>query len=210
VVKPLEAALADGDRVYAVVLGSAINQDGRTVGMTVPSSDAQATMVRESLASAAIGPLDVQYVEAHGTGTPVGDPLEASALGAALGGGRPPDDPCLIGSVKTNLGHLEAAAGMAGLIKAALSVHHGWLPASLHFDQPNEEIDFDALRLRVVTELQPWPVDGGGPRTALVNSFGFGGANASIVLREAPAARAPASTAPRPELVTLSADAVAN
>src|SRR5262249_11581856 len=130
VLKPLERAHADGDRVYAVLLGSAINEDGRTVGMTVPGSDAQRALLRAALASAGVAPDEVQAVEAHGTGTPVGDPIEAGALGAELGAGRPGGAPCLIGSVKTNIGHLEAASGMAGLIKTALALHHGELPAS--------------------------------------------------------------------------------
>jgi 1-acyl-sn-glycerol-3-phosphate acyltransferase len=207
VLKPLEAALADGDRVYAVLLGSAVNEDGRTVGMTVPGVDTQRALLRDALAASGITARDVQYVEAHGTGTPVGDPIEAAALGAVLAEGRVDGESCLIGSVKTNIGHLEAAAGMAGLIKTALMLYHRELPPSLHFTQPNPAIDFDALHLRVVTELQPWPLDGGASATAMVNSFGFGGANANLVVREAPASpeRATAAETARPELVTLSA-----
>jgi 1-acyl-sn-glycerol-3-phosphate acyltransferase len=202
VLKPLAEALAAGDRVYAVLLGSSVNQDGRTTGMTVPSSDAQAEMLRESLRRAGIGPAELGYVEAHGTGTPVGDPLEAAALGAVLAGERA--EPVAIGSVKTNIGHLEAAAGMAGLIKTALAIHHGELPPSLHFRTPNPAIDFEAQRLRVVTELEPWP--GGDGRVAAVSSFGFGGANASVVLRDPPSLALPAAAASdRPELLPLSA-----
>jgi 1-acyl-sn-glycerol-3-phosphate acyltransferase len=207
VLKPLEAARADGDRVYAVLLGSAVNEDGRTVGMTVPGVDTQRALLRDALAASGVTAREVQYVEAHGTGTPVGDPIEAAALGAVLAEGRADGESCLIGSAKTNIGHLEAAAGMAGLIKVALTLYHRELPPSLHFTQPNPAIDFDALRLRVVTELQPWPLDGGAPATAMVNSFGFGGANANLVVREAPAPleQSAAAETPRPELVTLSA-----
>ncbi len=192
VLKRLSAALADGDDVYAVIVGSAINQDGRTNGMTVPSASAQEAMLREALAGARLAATDLHYVEAHGTGTPVGDPLETQALGAVLREGRAEGEYCAIGSVKTNIGHLEAASGIAGLIKTALCVKHRELPASLHFTSPNPDIDFAGGRMRVVTELEPWP-DALGPATAGVNSFGFGGANAHVILREAPvvAARAP-------------------
>ena len=185
ILKPLGAALADGDPIYAVVRGSAINQDGRTNGMTVPSEHAQQAMLREALAAAGIAPADVDYVEAHGPGTAVGDPIEAGALGAVLSEGRPKDRPCLIGSVKTNIGHLEAGSGIAGLIKAALCVRHRQIPASLHFERPNPAIDLEGLNLRVVTALEAWPVRS-GPATAGVNCFGFGGANAHILLEEAP------------------------
>lgn len=185
VLKPLTAALADGDEVYAVIVGSAINQDGRTNGMTVPSSVAQEAMLREALANARLTASDLHYVEAHGTGTPVGDPLETQALGAVLREGRHAGEYCAIGSVKTNIGHLEAASGIAGLIKTALCVKHRELPPSLHFHSPNPDIDFAGGHLRVVTTLEPWP-DTRGPATAGVNSFGFGGANAHVILREAP------------------------
>ncbi len=188
ILKPLAAALADGDDVYAVIVGSAINQDGRTNGMTVPNPVMQAAMLREALAGAGITADQLHYVEAHGTGTPVGDPLEAEALGAVLAEGRVEGDPCAIGSVKTNIGHLEAASGIAGLIKTALSIHHRELPPSLHFSSPNPDIDFAGYRMRVVTTLEPWP-SGHGPATAGVNSFGFGGANAHVLLREAPPVR---------------------
>jgi acyl transferase domain-containing protein/NADPH:quinone reductase-like Zn-dependent oxidoreductase/1-acyl-sn-glycerol-3-phosphate acyltransferase/NAD(P)-dependent dehydrogenase (short-subunit alcohol dehydrogenase family)/acyl carrier protein len=185
VLKALAAALADGDEVYAVILGSAINQDGRTNGMTVPSPIAQEAMLREALANARVSATDVHYVEAHGTGTPVGDPIEIRALGAVLREGREAGEYCAVGSVKTNIGHLEAASGIAGLIKTALCVKHRMLPASLHFTTPNPDIDFPGARLRVVTALEPWP-DAPGPATAGVNSFGFGGANAHVILQESP------------------------
>ena len=135
VLKPLRAALEAGDRIYAVIRATAINQDGHTPGMTVPSASSQQAMIEEALAKAGVTPRDVQYVEAHGTGTPVGDPIEALAIGSAMAGDRPEGEFCAIGSVKTNLGHLEAASGMPGLIKVALSLQNRHIPPSLHFRQ---------------------------------------------------------------------------
>ena len=203
--KPLAAALARGDRIYALIRGTASNQDGRTPGITVPSTPAQEALLREAYAGASVAPAAVHYIEAHGTGTAVGDPAEANALGRVLCEDRPADQPCLLGSIKTNLGHLEAAAGAAGLIKAALCLHHQAVPANLHFDAPNPDIDFARLRLRVPTRLEPWPGDQGA-RFAGVNSFGFGGANAHVVLSDAPLrpAAAPADSG-RPCLLALSA-----
>ena len=146
--KPLSKALADGDRIYALIRGTAINQDGRTSGLTVPSQQAQEEVVRAAYHNASIAPSSVRFVEAHGTGTLVGDPIEARALGTVLAPGRPEGDSCLIGSVKTNIGHLEAAAGIAGLIKTALSLKHREIPASLHFIEPNPDIPFESLRLK--------------------------------------------------------------
>ncbi len=185
VLKPLARAVADDDRVYAVVLGTGVNQDGATDGITMPSESAQAALLVESYAKAGLDVRDVQYVEAHGTGTPVGDPIEARALGRVLGAGRPKDRPLLIGSVKSNLGHLEAGSGIAGVIKTALCIHRGTLTGNLHFARPNPNIDFEALRLKVPTKAQPWP---SGRKVAGVNSFGFGGTNAHAVLAEPPAA----------------------
>ncbi|MGE0127974.1 MAG: type I polyketide synthase [Blastocatellales bacterium] len=185
VLKPLPNALADGDQIYAVIRGTAINEDGHTSGITVPGREAQEAMLRQAYQQAGVAPGDVQYVEAHGTGTPVGDPIEAQALGAVLGQDRAPGDHCVIGSVKTNIGHLEAGAGIAGLIKVALMLKHRTIPPNLHFREPNPNIPFDELRLRVARTLEPWP-DGKGPARAGVNSFGFGGANAHAVLEEAP------------------------
>ena len=185
VLKPMAQALADGDRVYAVIRGTAMNQDGRTPGMTMPGQQAQEELLRQACRDAAVSPSSIRYVEAHGTGTLVGDPIEARALGRVLSEGRPADQPCPIGSVKTNIGHLEAGAGVAGLIKTALALHHRRIPGNLHFDRPNPEIDFDAMRLKVPTCCEPWPA-GDGPLLAGVNSFGFGGTNAHVVLQEAP------------------------
>jgi myxalamid-type polyketide synthase MxaE and MxaD len=187
VLKPLSKALADGDPIYAVIRGSAVNQDGRSNGLMAPNPLAQEAVLREAYRQAAVSPGKVQYVEAHGTGTLLGDPIEAKALGRVLGVERPPGRRCALGSVKTNLGHLEAAAGIAGLIKVALALRHREIPPSLHFEKPNPHIPFDELPLRVQTTLSPWPTES-GPALAGVSSFGFGGTNAHVVLEEAPPA----------------------
>jgi acyl transferase domain-containing protein/thioesterase domain-containing protein/acyl carrier protein len=184
--KPLSAAQRDGDRTYAVIRATAANQDGRTNGITVPSGAAQQALILEACASAGIRPQDISYVEAHGTGTPVGDPIEAHALGAALGSYR--KHPCRIGSVKTNIGHLEAASGVASLIKVALVLKHRAIPPTLHFNTPNPKIDFRALNLSVVQKLQSFPRSN-GPMLAGINSFGFGGANAHVILEGPPPSR---------------------
>ena len=160
VLKPLSRALADGDRIYALVRGSAINEDGRTNGMTVPSLAAQQAVLRDAYRRAGVRPRRVHYVEAHGTGTVVGDPIEAEALGSVLACDRPPGQELRIGSVKTNIGHLEAASGIAGLIKAVLALHHRRIPPSLHSQNPNPAIAFADLHLRVVGAGEAWP-DGG-------------------------------------------------
>src|SRR5579875_6646 len=185
VLKPLSRALADNDRIYAVIRGSAVNQDGRTPGLTVPSEEAQESLLRQAYQNAGVDPAAVQYIESHGTGTLVGDPIEARALGRVLSANRPADRPCLIGSVKTNIGHLEAGSGIAGLIKTALALYHRCIPGNLHFHRPNPAIDFAQLRLRVPVHAEPWP-DCATPATAGVNSFGYGGTNAHVVLQEAP------------------------
>ena len=209
VLKPLSKALADGDRVYAVIASTALNQDGRTSGIAAPSQAAQEALLREACRQAGIAPQDVQYVEAHGTGTEIGDPIEANGLGNALTAGRPPGQPCMIGSIKTNIGHAEAAAGVAGLIKVTLALQHRMIPPSIHFHTPNPRIAFEALQLQVPQRLQPWP-ERPGPAIAGVNSFGFGGANAHVLLM----GHQPASTriavhmpeaAARPYLLPLSA-----
>ncbi|MFB6720823.1 type I polyketide synthase [Kribbella sp. NPDC056345] len=190
VLKPLSDAQRDGDPVYAVIRGSAVSQDGHTNGITVPNGDSQAAAMRAAYLRAGVAPHEVQYVEAHGTGTPVGDPIEAGAIGRVVGEGRADADRVVIGSVKTNIGHLEAAAGVAGLIKTALALKHGRIPGQLHFDDPNPAIDFDRLGLRVQTQLGDWPA-ATGSRLAGVNSFGFGGTNAHVVLEGPPAQAAP-------------------
>ncbi|MGF1468859.1 MAG: SDR family NAD(P)-dependent oxidoreductase [Sandaracinaceae bacterium] len=182
VLKPLRKALEDGDRIYATVLASGVNQDGRTQGISLPNGDAQARLVDRVIREADVAPRDISYVEAHGTGTQAGDPTEAGALNQVLREGRGPDEKAWLGSIKTNIGHLEAAAGVAGLLKAALVLHHGQVPRNLHFERPNPKIPFDRMSLRVPTETQPLPAD--RPAVAGVNSFGYGGANAHVVLRQ--------------------------
>jgi amino acid adenylation domain-containing protein len=190
VIKPLSRALADGDRVHAVIRATAVNQDGRTSTLTVPSLDAQVAMLDEVCRSAGVDAGQVSYVEAHGTGTAVGDPVEAQAIGTVFGQPRAPGERCLIGSIKTNIGHLEPAAGVAGLIKAALCVSHGEIPPSLHFTAANPSIDMDKWQLAVCTGLTKFPSTA-GPRLAVVNSFGFGGTNASVILQQPPAQTGP-------------------
>lgn len=184
--KTLSQALADGDAIHATILASVVNQDGRTSSMTVPSMDSQSAMLEQALDMAGIRPSQVVCIEAHGTGTPVGDPIEARALGEVLARGRNPERPCLIGSVKTNLGHLEPASGIAGLIKAALMVREGRVPASLHFRIPNPHIDFAGLGLEVAREEVALPVPDEGAPVVVVNSFGFGGTNAQCLLAPPP------------------------
>lgn len=184
--KPLRAALAEGDRVYAVILGSAVNNDGRSSGyLSTPARAGQEALLRQAYAAAGISPGQVQYVEAHGTGTRAGDPVEIEALGNVLQEGRPEGQVCRIGSVKTNLGHTEGAAGVAGLIKVALSLYHQMLPASLHFREPNPAIPWERLPVRVQDRLTPWP-EHSGPAIAGVSAFGIAGTNAHVVLCEAP------------------------
>jgi acyl transferase domain-containing protein len=186
VIKPLERALLDGDDIYAQILGTAVSQDGHTDGITVPSARAQEAAITTALRRAGIHPNDVGYVEAHGTGTPVGDPVEVRALANALAAERPADSPLLIGSVKTNIGHLEAGAGVAGLIKAALVLKHGYIPANLHLTNPSDQIPLGEWRIDIPTTGRPFPET--TRRIAGVNSFGFGGTNAHVVLAEPPAA----------------------
>ncbi|MER7187595.1 polyketide synthase, partial [Streptomyces hyaluromycini] len=184
--KPLARALADGDPVHSVILGSAVNNDGGGAGLTVPSADAQRDVLLRAARQAGIDPREVQYVELHGTGTPVGDPVEAEALGAAYGAARSADEPLLVGSVKANVGHLEGAAGVAGVLKTVLSLRHRQLPATLNHETPNPRIPLDALRLRVQRALGPWP----RPERRLVagvSSFGMGGTNCHVLLAEPPA-----------------------
>ena len=181
ILKPLSKALEDGDRIYSVYRGSATNQDGRTSGMTVPRQEAQEEMILEACRNSGVQPSDITYVEAHGTGTAVGDPIEAAAIGKGFGVGRTKDDKVLVGSVKTNIGHLESAAGIAGLIKASLILNKKMVPPNLHFNTPNPDIDFEGLNLEVVTELKDLPKKN-NTSFAAINSFGFGGANAHAIL----------------------------
>ena len=185
VLKPLSLALRDQDRVYATVLSTAANQDGHQANLTVPTVNAQQELLREACRLANVNPRDISYVEAHGTGTPVGDPVEATALGTILGSGRKPADSLWVGSIKTNIGHLEASAGLAGLVKAALVAQRGVVPPNLHFVTPNPNIRWDEWHLRVPVECQRLTCD---EVIVGVNSFGFGGANAHAILRQPPPA----------------------
>lgn len=206
ILKPLDAALAAGDRVYCTVLASAVNNDGGGPGLTAPSRDAQREVLTRAYREAGVAPSEVAYVELHGTGTPVGDPVEAAALGEVLGRGRPPGAPLLVGSVKTNIGHLEGAAGIAGVIKTAASLFHRRLPPSLNYRRPNPAIDLEGLGLRVCDEWQDWPA-ADRPLVAGVSSFGLGGTNCHVVLGEAPRPQAgpPPQTGDRAVPVPLSA-----
>lgn len=195
VLKRLSDAQAAGDTVLAVIRGSAINQDGRSSGLTVPNGIAQQEVVRAALASAQLRPADVSYVEAHGTGTSLGDPIEVEALGQSYGEGRAPGDVLEIGSLKSNLGHLEAASGLTGVIKVVLALQHRRLPASLHFRDPSPAIDWDRLPVRVSTGMHDWRPAGGVCRAG-VSAFGFSGMNAHIVLEQAPPAPAVRAAAP--------------
>ena len=182
VLKRLTDAVRDGDRVLAVVRGSAVNQDGRSNGVTAPNTAAQCDVIADALRSGDVAPESVNYVEAHGTGTVLGDPIEFEALAATYGRG---DGACALGAVKTNLGHLEAAAGIAGFIKAALAVQRGHIPPNLHFSQWNPAINASATRFFVPTENSRWPTDE-GPRRAAVSSFGLGGTNAHVIIEQGP------------------------
>ncbi|HEY0432213.1 MAG TPA: amino acid adenylation domain-containing protein, partial [Pyrinomonadaceae bacterium] len=186
VLKRLADALRDGDCIDAVIKGSAINNDGATkVGFTAPSVDGQAEVIARALADAGVGPESIGYVEAHGTGTPLGDPIEIAALSKAFSSDMLPVGSCAIGSVKTNVGHLDSAAGVAGFIKTVLSLKHGLLVPSLHYSTPNPEINFGRTPFYVNTSLRPWAVTSeGGTRRAGVSSFGIGGTNAHVVVEE--------------------------
>jgi acyl transferase domain-containing protein/acyl carrier protein len=205
VLKRLSDAVADGDTVMAVIRGSAVNQDGASSGLTVPNGLAQQEVVRQALARAGVAPAAVSYVEAHGTGTSLGDPIELEALLAVLGEGRPSGLPLTVGSVKTNLGHLESASGVAGLIKVVLSLQHSEIPPHLHFTALTSKVTPEPVSLVVPTRRTPWPA-GEGRRLAGVSSFGFSGTNAHVILEEPPT---PAVAEPAPErprhLLALSA-----
>ena len=199
VLKRLVDALAAGDRVRAVIRGTAVLQDGRTTVMTAPNGLAQQAVVRAALANARVAPEQITFVETHGTGTSLGDPIEVEALTEVLTG----DAPCVLGSVKTNIGHLEAAAGIAGLVKAVLALEHEAIPGNLHFRKPNRHLSLESTRFVIPTEAHPWP-RGATPRFAGVSGFGFGGTNAHVVLEEAPRVPAP-SRARGPHLLPISA-----
>jgi acyl transferase domain-containing protein len=185
--KPLRAALADGDRIHAVIEGSAVNNDGRTMGLTTPNLDAQQRLVAEALDMAGAGADTVSYVEAHGTGTMIGDPIELKALTTVFNGFTRERGYCAVGSVKSNVGHLLLASGMAGLHKVVLSLMHRQLPPTLHCDTPNPRFDFADSPFFPNTTLRDWEPRHGVRRAGL-SAFGFGGTNAHVVLRELTAA----------------------
>ncbi|BCL77705.1 hypothetical protein ccbrp13_01700 [Ktedonobacteria bacterium brp13] len=206
VLKLYSKALQDGDSIMALIRGSAINQDGRSNGLTAPNGPAQQIVIREALRNANVMPAQISYVELHGTGTPLGDPIEVQALGTVLQEGRSSDNLCLLGSVKTNIGHLEAAAGIAGFIKVVLALQHETIPAHLHLKKLNPHIPSHTFLLDIPTNPQPWPRCD-TRRLAGVSSFGFGGTNAHIILEEAPvASKGEANEFERPlHLLNLSA-----
>jgi myxalamid-type polyketide synthase MxaB len=205
VLKRLSDALADGDNILGLIRGSAVNQDGRSSGLTVPNGPAQEMAVRQALERAKVKPYEVSFVEAHGTGTSLGDPIEAQALAAVLCEGRSQDSPLLIGSVKTNIGHLEAAAGVAGLLKVVLALQNRAIPPNLHLQHLNPSLAWDGLPITVPVQVQSWENDG-KPRIAGVSSFGVSGTNAHIILAEAPELSVCPTEPERPlHLLTLSA-----
>ena len=185
VLKRLDDALSSGDRIYAIIRGTAVNQAGHSAGFTVPDANAQRAVIQAALESAAVQPGDVSYVEAHGTGTPLGDPIEVSALSGIFGPGRDPARPVWVGAIKANIGHLEAAAGVAGVIKTALALEHGEVPPQPAYLTPNQHIPWDTTPVRIPTVPMAFP-DNGGPRIAGVSSFGFVGSNAHVVLEAPP------------------------
>ncbi|MCA9686771.1 MAG: type I polyketide synthase, partial [Myxococcales bacterium] len=185
VLEPLSLALERGAPIFALIRGTAINNDGYSNGLTAPSGEAQEGVLARAWSVAGIPPGEVDYVDAHGLGTYLGDPIEAEAIGSVFSRGRDEQRRLVIGSVKTNLGHLEAASGMAGLIKTTLALRHGVIPPNLHFESPNPNIDFDRLRLKITSSALAWPRRE-GPRLAGVSSFGFGGTNAHVALSSAP------------------------
>jgi acyl transferase domain-containing protein len=186
VLKPLGTAMRDGNEILAVIRGSAVNQDGRTGGLTAPSGAAQQKVIARALADAGLTPAEIDYVEAHGTGTPLGDAIELNALAESYAKDRDEKAPLLIGSVKTNIGHLEAGAGMAGVIKTILALRHGTIPGHARFERPTPHLAWDFVAMRVPTESTVWPVTG-RPRRAGVSSFGFSGTNGHVILEQAPA-----------------------
>lgn len=205
ILKPLATALRDGDPIHAVVVETGVNQDGRTDGITLPDGNAQRALIDDVCVRAGVEADQIQYVEAHGTGTRAGDTTEATSLGESLAKRRSGDSKLLVGSAKSNLGHLEAAAGVAGVIKTALALEHRQIPPSLHFEQPPPGLDFEDLRLEIPTSLRDWP-ETSGPAMASVNSFGYGGTNAHVLLAESPERPPrPAEEPQRPVVVPLSA-----
>ena len=205
VLKKLSDAISDGDRILSVIRGSAVNHDGRSGGLTAPNGPAQAAVIRAALEVAQVNPAEIGYLETHGTGTALGDPIEVETLASVMGSGRPADTPLVIGSVKTNIGHLESASGVAGLMKAVLALQHHAVPPSLHLKQKSSHIDWERLPIVVPTQVVDWNPPN-GLRYAGVSSFGFSGTNAHVVLQEAPQAEHKRSADERSRhILTLSA-----
>ncbi|MCY4575269.1 MAG: SDR family NAD(P)-dependent oxidoreductase, partial [Chloroflexi bacterium] len=207
VLKRLGQAEADGNRIWGVIRGSAVNQNGAGFSMISPNGAAQQTVMREALERSGLAPSDIDYLEAHGTGTPLGDSIEANAVAAVYGGNRETDRPLIMGSTKTNIGHLEAASGIASLIKVILSMNHRLIPRHLHFTRPNPEIDWNNMPLRIPAEAMDWPASPDRPATAAINIFGMTGANAHVIV-EGYESAAPQSTTPgtpKARLLPLSA-----
>ena len=181
--KRLSEAEADGDRIWGVIRGSAVNQNGASAGLPVPRGPAQERLIEDTLARAGMQPKEIDYIEAHGTGTELGDSIELNALASVYGRGREADRPLLVGSVKTNIGHSEWAAGMASLMKAVLAMHKGVIPAHLHFREPNPNFDWDRLPVRITSEATAWPMVAERPALAAINSFGLSGTNAHVIVQ---------------------------
>jgi acyl transferase domain-containing protein len=198
VLKRLRDALSAGDRILAVIRGTAVNHDGRSNGLSAPNGPAQEAVLRAALQDAHLSPLDIGYIEAHGTGTRLGDPIEIEALLSVLCQDRSPASPLMLGSVKTNIGHLESAAGIAGLIKIILMLRHGQVPPHLHLKNPNPLLAIEDSPLVIPTQLRPWTSEN-GPRCAGVSSFGFGGTNAHVIVEEAPSREAVDAVAEPPQ-----------
>jgi acyl transferase domain-containing protein len=204
VLKRLSHAIEDGDRILALLLGSATNQDGRTNGLTAPKGVAQVAVIREALRAANLAPNQISYVEAHGTGTSLGDAVEVGALAEVLGEGRGPDEACVLSAAKSNIGHLESAAGIAGLIKVVLAMRNEVIPPVAHFRSRNPKISFGGVPFSIPTQLAAWPA-GPGNRYAGLSSFSFGGSNVHVVLGEAPKRADAADPEAPPYILPLSA-----
>lgn len=206
VLKRLSRAVADGDHIYALIRGSAVNQDGLSQGIMAPNGPSQVRVIRSALANARVNPKDVGYVEAHGTGTKLGDPIELQSLGAVYGRAAGRDSALRVGSLKTNIGHSESAAGVAGIIKVAKALQQGEIPPQLHFNCVNPFVDLDDENIAICTDRQAWPSGTGASRLAAVSSFGFSGTNAHIVMESYnPAPSPPPSVEQRPHLLFISA-----